>query len=427
MVENTKISTKEKKPRRAKGTGTIRKRTVERGGKPYTFWEASVTLGYDPGSGQQIRKTYTGKTQKEVREKMQAAAVAVQDGNYFEPEKITLGAWFDLWFKDYCGDKKYLTVKQYKSMTDTHIRPALGTVKLSKLTPPQIQSFYNELQRTGRTVKEKDKETGKVITRQEPLSAKTVKNIHGIMSKSLSTAVDVGYIKSNPTERVTLPRVEKKEICPLTDAQVKAFMDICRGHEYERVYKLILFTGLREGEALGLSWDCIDFEAGTVKVVRQLQKRPERDGGYTFATLKNDKTRTITAAPFVMQLLKDQQIAQIEQRLRAGEVWQGWKDLEERKTGLVFTRDNGRHLDVTMVYKEYKKLAEQIGAPKSRVHDLRHTYAVLSLQNGDPIKTVQDNLGHATAAFTLDVYGHVSEKMKEDSAARMQAYIENLA
>ena len=245
-----------KKPRRAKGSGTIKKRTVIRNGKPYTFWEAQITVGNDPGTGKQMRKTFTGATQKEVREKMQKAAVAVQDGDFFEPSKITLGAWFDLWFKDYCGDKKYLTVKQYKSMTDTHIRPALGAVKLSKLTPPQIQSFYNELQRTGRTVKEKDKETGKISTRQEPLSAKTVKNIHGIMSKSLSTAVDVGYIKSNPAERVTLPRVEKKEICPLTDAQVKAFMSACSGHEYERVYKLILFTGLREGEALGLTWPC---------------------------------------------------------------------------------------------------------------------------------------------------------------------------
>ena len=93
----------------------------------------------------------------------------------------------------------------------------------------------------------------------------------------------------------------------------------------------------------------------------------------------------------------------------------------------MFTRDTGRYLDVTMVYKRYKKLTAAIGVPESRVHDLRHTFAVLSLQNGGPIKTVQDNLGHATAAFTLDVYGHVSEKMKEDSAARMQQYIENMA
>ena len=85
-----------KDTRRAKGTGNIRKRTVTRNGKEYTFWEAAVTIGYDPGTGQQIRKTYTGKTQKEVREKMQAAAVAVQDGDFFEPAKMTVAQWLDL-------------------------------------------------------------------------------------------------------------------------------------------------------------------------------------------------------------------------------------------------------------------------------------------------------------------------------------------
>ena len=97
------------------------------------------------------------------------------------------------------------------------------------------------------------------------------------------------------------------------------------------------------------------------------------------------------------------------------------------KTALVFLRDDGINHSSDAVYKRYKHLAEKIGAPESRVHDLRHTFAVLSLQNGDNVKTVQDNLGHATAAFTLDVYGHVSEKMKEESAARMQAYIDNMA
>ena len=417
-----------KETRRAKGTGTMRKRErITKDGKKVTWWEATVTIGYDPGTGKQIRQTFTGKTQKEVREKMQAAAVAVQDGEFFDPAKITLGEWFDLWFKDYCGDKKYLTVKQYKSMTETHIRPALGAVKLCKLTMPQIQSFYNELQRTGRTVKDKDPKTGKTVTRQEPLSAKTVKNIHGIMSKSLSTAVDVGYIKHNPAERVTLPRVEKKNMHPLTDAQVKDFLEICEGSEYERLYKLILFTGLREGEALGLTWDCVDFTAGTLTISKQLQKRPERDGGYTFAALKNDKERTITVSPFVLKILKEQQTAQLEQRLAAGELWQGWQDLEERKTGLVFMRASGRHLDCTMVYKAFKKLAEQVGAPDSRVHDLRHTYATVSLQSGvDPL-TVSHNLGHATVAFTLDVYGHVTPKMMDDAAGKIQTYIERMA
>ena len=96
------------------------------------------------------------------------------------------------------------------------------------------------------------------------------------------------------------------------------------------------------------------------------------------------------------------------------------------QTGLVFLKADGSCVSASALYQRYKHIAAEIGAPASRVHDLRHTYAVLSLQNGDNVKTVQDNLGHATAAFTLDVYGHVSERMKTDSAAKMQGYIESL-
>ena len=102
------------------------------------------------------------------------------------------------------------------------------------------------------------------------------------------------------------------------------------------------------------------------------------------------------------------------------------KNEEEQKKAFVFTKPDGDHANSSMMYKNYKKIAAAIGAPESRVHDLRHTYAVLSLQNGDDVKTVQENLGHATASFTLDVYGHVSETMKQSSADRMQKYIESI-
>ena len=128
-----------------------------------------------------------------------------------------------------------------------------------------------------------------------------------------------------------------------------------------------------------------------------------------------------------MELLERRKREQTRQKLRAGEAWQGWQTEKERKTALVFTTATGSNLSPQTVYNHYKKLAVKIGAPDSRVHDLRHTYAVLSLQNGDDVKTVQGNLGHATAAFTLDVYGHVSDRMKEDSANRMQGYIESVS
>ncbi len=142
--------------------------------------------------------------------------------------------------------------------------------------------------------------------------------------------------------------------------------------------------------------------------------------------MKNNKPRTLKAAPSVLALLKRRQAEQAEQRLKAGDLWEGWQNEQEHKTALVFTTAIGSNLSPQTVYNHYKKLAVQIGAPESRVHDLRHTFAVLSLQNGDSVKTVQENLGHATAAFTLDVYGHVSEKMKEDSAQRMEGYIKGL-
>lgn len=389
-----------KATRNAQGAGSIRQRADG-------TWEARYTVGRDPGTGKQLRKSVYGKTQKEVRQKLSQAVAALDNGDYFQPSKMTLARWVEIWLQEYTGDKKYLTVKHYKAQCKTHIVPSLGAVKLAELNAPQIQAFYNGLQRDG-------------------LAPKSVRNIHGILTKCLSTAVSVGYIRDNPASRVTLPRVEKKEIHPLTDDQVRDFLQAAGGDEYEILLKVILFTGLRESEAIGLTWDCVDFQEGTIKVCKQLQKRPLADGGFTFAPLKNDKSRTLRPAHFVLELLERRKREQAAQRLKVGELWEGWHTAEEQKSALVFTTATGGNLSPQTVYNHYKKLAVKIGAPDSRVHDLRHTFAVLSLQNGDDVKTVQGNLGHATAAFTLDVYGHVSERMKEDSAARMEKYIKGL-
>ena len=130
--------------RAAQGSGTIRKKTVTRNGQSYTYWEARLTVGHDPGTGKQIQKSFSGKTQKEVREKLQEAAVAVNNSDYFEPSKMTLGQWIDIWLNEYQGDKKYLTQKHYKAQCEAHIKPQLGAVKLSELTakyPDKLAEF----------------------------------------------------------------------------------------------------------------------------------------------------------------------------------------------------------------------------------------------------------------------------------------------
>ena len=411
--------------RAAQGAGSIRQRSDG-------TWEARFVVGHDPGTGAAIRRSLYAKTQKEVRQKLAQAVAAVDNSDYFEPSKMTLAQWLDVWAAEYMGDKRYSTKKTYKANIETHIKPAIGAVKLSQLAPHVIQKFYNSLLTSGCKVQKRDKsgniikEDGKPVYESAPMSAKTVRNIHGTLTKALSTAVDIGYLRINPADRVTLPRVEKKELAPLTDEQVKDFLRESSNDDLEIILKVILFTGLRESEALGLTWDNIDFKAGTLKVCKQLQKRRIADGGATLAPTKNGKSRTLKPAPFVMGLLDRQYREQAAQRLRSGEIWQGWQTAEERKTALVFTTPDGKSISQTSLRYHFKKVVEAIGAPSCRVHDLRHTFAVLSLQNGDNIKTVQGNLGHATAAFTLDVYGHVSEKMKEDSAARMEAYIKSL-
>ena len=401
--------------KRAQHEGTIYKKTVVKNGQQYTYWSAQVTIGYDKGDGHRIRRTFYGSTQAEVRQKMQAASTALDSRDYFEPSSMALSAWIDTWLADYCGEIKYLTKRHYFAQCNAHIKPALGAIKLGELATPHIQRFINGLAKTGKTRSIKDKKTGIVETTHSPLSPKSIRNIYGILSKCLNTAVEIGYIRTNPAKYAKLPRASRKEVQPLTNEQIGLFLSALESEPYANLFKLLLFTGLREAEAIGLTWDCVDMERGILTINKQLQRRPKPEGRYAFTPLKNDKTRILTIPQFLIDVLTDQKKRQDNDRESAGDAWQ--------ESNLVFTTSTGQPIDYRYLYYHYKKIAAEIGAPESRVHDLRHTYAVLSLQNGDDVKTVQENLGHATAAFTLDVYGHATDRMKKESASRMQSFI----
>ena len=362
--------------RAASGAGSIRQR-------PDGRWEARVTVGNDPGTGKPIRRSIYGNTQKEVLTAMRDAQKAIDDGLYIEPTRLTLAQWLDIWQSDYLLSQKYGTVKTYKTQIATHIKPALGAVKLTKLTPHIIQGFYNDLLANGRIVPKRDKQgkiikkDGVAVTETAPLNAKTVRNVHGVLTKALSQAVKVGYIARNPCDMVDLPRVEKAQIMPLTDEQVKSYLAAADAdNDYGDILKVILFTGLREAEALGLTWDCIDFKKGTLKICKQLQKRPAEAGGFQFAALKNDKTRILRPAPFVMDMLRAVRSKQAQRRLQAGDLWQDWIDPAKQYAAcrLVFTNALGDHLHPQRLYAHHKKIAAKAGAPDARVHDLRHPY-----------------------------------------------------
>ncbi len=377
------------KNRNAKGGGSVRQR--ENG-----TWEARCTI-----NGKRV--SFYGEKQAEVLKAMRAAQKSADDGAYFEPKRITLEKWLEMWLDEYVKPSaKPLTFATYESRTRTHIIPALGKIKLVALNATQIQAFYNRLQR------------------EMNLSPKTIKNVHGILHKALEQALKLRYIGMNPADSCTLPRMEKKEIQPLKEAELAAFLPVIReGKPLRDLFTVAVFTGMREGEICGLPWEAVDFANNTITVKQQLMREKKKGGQHYIAATKNDKWRKLTVPPFVMDILKRVQEEQNRSRDLMGAAWLN-------HFGLVFTNPDGRYIMPQTAFKRFKKAAEKVGRPDARFHDLRHTYAVISLQEGDDIKTVQQNLGHATASFTLDVYGHVSEKMKQESADRMQSYFEKI-
>ena len=382
-----------KATKNAKGGGTIRKRSDGR-------WEARYTLGIDPKTGKQIQKSVYGKTQKEVRQKLTAITAEIDDGTYMDIPRLKTADWLNTWVAEYIGNVKSSTRKSYQDHVRLNIIPYIGNVPLSKVTAAMIQQMYNELQ----TEKE--------------LSPKTIKNVHGVLHRALEQAQKMGYIRSDPLEAVTLPRIEKKQIKPLEDEELCAFLKEIRGNPYELVYFVTVFTGLRQGEVLGLTWDCVNFEKQTLLINKQHgKKKGTRE--YCFSSLKNDRPRVIEAADGVMDALKKQQL---RQQRWAARLKDGW----DNPDNLVFTTETGRYLCNQTVYLAFKKIVRRLHLDATRFHDLRHTYAVNSLKSGDDIKTVQENLGHQTAAFTLDVYAHATNSMKRESANRMDQYIHSV-
>lgn len=375
--------------RNASGNGSIRQRSDG-------TWEARC---YVNGK----RKSFYAEKQTEVLKKMREAMKMQDDGLIFEPTRVSLSHWLDIWLEEYVKpSNKPLTYSTYKSSIDSRIKQYLGKIKLTALNATQIQAFYNSL------------------FRNDNLSPKTIKNMHGILHKALQQAIRLRYIGFNPCDSCTLPRIEKNEIKPLTEKEIEMFLqEIKKDEPLKDLFTVALFTGMREGEICGLSWKDVDFKSGTITVRQQLCKEKTKGGSFYIATTKNSKARTLTVAPFVIDILLQVKKEQFKNSLLVGSDWQN-------KFDLVFTNELGKHVVPQTANKRFKSIARKIGRADARFHDLRHTYAVTSLQEGDSVKTVQENLGHATASFTLDVYGHVSEKMKKESAMRMQAYFDKI-
>lgn len=217
--------------------------------------------------------------------------------------------------------------------------PYIGNVKLKKVTTRQLQDLLLKVQRKG-------------------LSAKTIRNIHGVIHSMLDKAVKLELLNRNVSVSCELPKVSKSEMHTLSDREVSIFLKCAQGDPLYAMFFVDLFTGLRQAELIGLTWDCVDFATGNIYVKRQyalIDAGPDK-GKYMFATLKNGKPRIVTPPPSVMAMLQQVKVMQNKQRLKAGPSW-------HNPENFVFTREDGRFIHMNSAYRHLKKIVTAMGRP----------------------------------------------------------------
>lgn len=396
----------EKRKKSPNGSGTIRKRSDGR-------WEGRYTAGFDKETGKAKQKSVYGKTQAEVAQKIRKLTAEIDAGTYIDISSVTLEDWLIKWQKIYLINIKDTTKKSYQDNINLHIIPQLGKIKIGKLTPYNIQEFYQFLITEGHKNVDKD---GNIT--YEPLSAKTVKNIHAILHKALKQATlpPHSLIKINPADAVVLPKVVKKEMNILTEEQISVFIDAISHHWFGPIYIIALFCGLRRGECIAIKLENIDREKKCIKVDSQIQRDRLNKTGLHVTSLKNDTPRTIYPPQIVFDYI-DWYLEMVRDplsKLHADE----WTE-----TGLLFVNETGGYLDPDNVLAVFKTILRNNNLPDVRLHDLRHTFATINLAQGVDIKTLQESLGHYDPGFTLKQYGHSTEKMKQAQQSQLDSFV----
>ena len=371
--------------RRANGEGNIRKRKDGR-------WEGRYTAGYDPESGKRIIKNVLGKTQAEVKEKLKAAISESQRLDVSKAGTYTVSSWVKTWYEVYAEPRiRPNTKAYYTNYIENHIVPGIGNISLDKLTTIQIQRFYNNLQKTGRVQRKNFPEL-----RDKSLSPRVVRGVHTLLHNCLEQAVAERLILSNPAQGCKLPQLEKREMKILPQEKIGMYLAEAERRGLLAAFYLELTTGLRRGELLALQWTDLDVESKTLSITKQVN----RINGEL--VVSPPKTRNSVRTLALPQQAVDLLIAEHKKHPRNPYLF------PSPKTGTMYDPDAFR--------RTHDKILKAIGAEHIRFHDLRHTFATLSLKSGVDVKTLSGALGHYSAGFTLNTYTHATAQMKQDAA-----------
>jgi len=368
--------------KRANGEGSLSRRSNG-------TWASTISLPRGR------RETFYSKTRDEARRKLVRAVRARDIGMLATSQRSTVGDFLDYWLAEVVRPNvRPWTYAGYEVHVRLHLKPALGHLRLDRLTPIHVQQFLNQ----------------KIADGMKPRS---VRYIRGTLRTALSKAVKWDLISRNAAALVRGPRVERYDIRPLTPDEARAFLDAMKGDRLEALYAIALTMGLRQGEVLGLRWQDVDLETADLHVTKQLQRV---DGKLQLVAPKTARSRRMLAVPAsTVRSLREHRDRQLQEKAEAGTKWV--------ETGLVFTNAQGNPLDASQLSKQFHQHLERAGLAQRRFHDLRHSCATLLLVQGVAPRVVMDVLGHSQIAMTMNTYSHVIPELQWQAARRMDALL----
>lgn len=381
-------------------------------------WRAEVTIGWErlpDGRKKRVRRYVYGATETAAKYERQQLIIRREQGDLPVGDQVTVAAWLRYWLDEIAVHRvKSKTMESYRGLIEHWIIPTIGDVRLRALAPEHVERLQAAM-RAGKARERKVAGGGTVTVAARPLAASTRLQAHHILSRALKVAQQRGKITRNVATLVDAPSVAGRRAEQYLDReQSRALLQAVAERWNGARWSVALAVGLRQGEALGLTWDeDVDLDEGVMRVQRQLQRRR----GGTLELVPYTKSaagfRTIALPPPLLVALRKHRQAQRANRLALAD-WVG-TDLGD----LVFTTPLGRPVEPRADYEQWRELLVEIGADPARQHAARHTAATLMLQQGIDIKVVAATLGHSTTTITRDLYQHVVPEIARDAADRM--------
>jgi integrase len=375
--------------RRGNGEGSIFQR------KSDSRWCATVNVGYDD-KGKRRRVAIYGDTKKAVQDELLRLQSRKLSGTLSQVGRQTVGQYLDWWLENSSKPQiRPTSYVNYERMIRLHIKPRIGGVALSKLTPVHVQSLCADMQT-------------KAVERKAARDGASIRRLtFGVLHKALKEALRLGLVARNVCDVVNRPRMPRSEFTTLSLAEARDLLTSATDWPIESIIVLALTTGMRLGEILGLQWEDVDLGAGCLSVRYTLM---ELNGEYTLAEPKTEKSRR----RIELSAIAVESLAKHRQRCMA-------------VGGFVFRMENGEPYNRTQLYREFRPAVSDAGLPRMRFHDLRHTAATLLLAGGEHPKIVQELLGHSAISMTLDTYSHATPTMQRQAVDRLGAMLKSAA